>query len=165
MRYAFTADIVFKYFKPGSINCFRHYKTNNGTHTPLFFTLCLSDSQAQKKIHGDRDSCSLESGVIYQGLSINSCLYKIIMEINKQQKKVGVCSCRQLHLTLREQEIMKHLKQEMSTSKIADTLKISQKTVSNHKVRVMRKMGFRRNHELYQWLREETVTVQNPLIN
>jgi DNA-binding CsgD family transcriptional regulator len=87
------------------------------------------------------------------------------MALNKQQEKVAMCSYRQLHLTLREQEVMMHLKQEMSTANIADTLKISKKTVSNHKTRVMRKMGFRRNHELYQWLREEIFTVQDLLIN
>ena len=38
-------------------------------------------------------------------------------------------------------------------TQIARMLDISVKTVSNHKMSVMRKMGFRRNAELYGWLR------------
>ncbi|HEJ9095972.1 TPA: LuxR C-terminal-related transcriptional regulator [Serratia odorifera] len=49
------------------------------------------------------------------------------------------------------------LRQEMRISGIARRLAISVKTASNHKMNVMRKMGFQRNSELYYWLRQSTM--------
>ena len=58
------------------------------------------------------------------------------------------CVCQHRGLTLREQEIMRCMTREMGVTQIARMLDISVKTVSNHKMSVMRKMGFRRNAEL-----------------
>lgn len=46
-----------------------------------------------------------------------------------------------------------HIKQGEKVPIIAQSLGIGVKTVSSHKTRVMRKMGFERNNELYSWLR------------
>ena len=45
-------------------------------------------------------------------------------------------------LTEREQEILAHLAEGASNEAIAETLNISQKTVSRHRENIMRKLGF-----------------------
>jgi len=61
--------------------------------------------------------------------------------------------CALLKLTKREKEVMTCLTQEMPQKSLPQYLKISAKTVSAHKRTVMQKLGFKRNEELYHWLR------------
>ncbi|WP_199061562.1 helix-turn-helix transcriptional regulator [Serratia sp. ASV30] len=62
-------------------------------------------------------------------------------------------ACRSLHLTPREREVLQGISWELTPEKIANKLSLSVKTVSTHKLTAMRKLGFRRNSELYDWLR------------
>ncbi|WP_163500294.1 helix-turn-helix domain-containing protein, partial [Escherichia coli] len=84
-----------------------------------------------------------------------SALYQVSAELERRSKWPGRpacgmnCVCQHRGLTLREQEIMRCMTREMGVTQIARMLDISVKTVSNHKMSVMRKMGFRRNAELY----------------
>lgn len=65
-----------------------------------------------------------------------------------------LCSyCMSVVLTDREQEVMRYLSCEQAQKSLPKHLNISHKTVSAHKRSVMRKLGFRRNTELYHWLR------------
>lgn len=57
-------------------------------------------------------------------------------------------------LTNRERQVLMAIKHAMIPVQIARYLNLSVKTVSTHKLAAMRKLGFRRNAELYQWLRQ-----------
>jgi DNA-binding CsgD family transcriptional regulator len=61
--------------------------------------------------------------------------------------------CMSLSLTEREVEVMRYMSWELTPKSLPWYLNISHKTVSSHKRAVMRKLGFRRNAELYHWLR------------
>jgi DNA-binding CsgD family transcriptional regulator len=52
----------------------------------------------------------------------------------------------------REREILQHIAAELSPYQIAKKLNISIKTVSAHKGTAMRKLGFTRKNDLYNWL-------------
>lgn len=69
------------------------------------------------------------------------------LEANKER----TYSC--LKLTPREREVLQGISWELTPNKIANKLSLSVKTVSTHKLTAMRKLGFRRNSELYHWLR------------
>lgn len=57
-------------------------------------------------------------------------------------------------LTWRERQVLRGLESEMSPERLASLLGLSPKTISTHKRNAMRKLGFRRNSELYYWLRQ-----------
>ena len=59
-----------------------------------------------------------------------------------------------LQLTARERDILQGISKELTPSQIANKLSLSVKTVSTHKLTAMRKLGFKRNSELYYWLRQ-----------
>lgn len=57
-----------------------------------------------------------------------------------------------IRITRREKEILREIITELPVIRIAKKLQISVKTVSTHKLSVMRKLGFRNSQELYIWL-------------
>jgi DNA-binding CsgD family transcriptional regulator len=57
-----------------------------------------------------------------------------------------------LHLTPRERDVLQGISQELRPDEIASKLSLNVKTVSTHKLTAMRKLGFKRNGELYYWL-------------
>ena len=58
---------------------------------------------------------------------------------------------------------MRYLACELPQATIARNLHLSVKTVSNHKQAAMRKLGFKRNADLYHWLRMGGLkTVERP---
>lgn len=57
-------------------------------------------------------------------------------------------------LTLRQQEILEEISRELTPGQIAKKLSLNVKTISAHKQTAMRKLGFRRNRELYRWLQQ-----------
>ncbi|WP_260513513.1 response regulator transcription factor [Serratia fonticola] len=63
-----------------------------------------------------------------------------------------VSVCRHLHLTPRERDVLQGISQELTPDEIASKLSLNVKTVSTHKLTAMRKLGFKRNGELYYWL-------------
>ncbi len=156
---ASEADLVFRYFSPGNLSCFCQYELPPAGRKPLYFTLRQPD-----KRHSVTASarCVLESGVIRHDMPVSSVLQVVIAGLARQRSwpldspgHKRACACQRI-LTLREQEIMRCMKWELGVTQIAHMLDISVKTVSNHKMSVMRKMGFRRNAELYGWLRRST---------
>ncbi|WP_261161540.1 LuxR C-terminal-related transcriptional regulator [Serratia fonticola] len=46
------------------------------------------------------------------------------------------------------------MSEELTPDEIASKLSLNVKTVSTHKLTAMRKLGFKRNGELYYWLRQ-----------
>lgn len=153
------ADLVFRYFSPGNLSCFCQYALPSAGRKPLYFALRQPD-----KRHSAAASarCVLESGVIHHDMPVSAVLQVVIAGLERQRlwpldnrSHKRPCACQRI-LTLREQEIMRCMKWELGVTQIAHMLEISVKTVSNHKMSVMRKMGFRRNAELYGWLRSST---------
>lgn len=67
--------------------------------------------------------------------------------------EIVTCPLRQ-DLSPREREVLYLMSWETSPNQLGRILKLSPKTVSAHKRGAMRKLGFRRSHELYSWLRQ-----------
>ncbi|HGM5490724.1 TPA: response regulator transcription factor [Serratia fonticola] len=63
-------------------------------------------------------------------------------------------ACYRPLLTPRERDILQGIYRELTPCQIANALSLNVKTVSTHKLTAMRKLGFRRNSELYYWLRQ-----------
>lgn len=148
-------DMIFQYFPSGVPTCFCLYEGLK----PGFSPLCFAIRQPRDRPNGRAD-CALQAGVIQHDFSPAAALQVITCALERrcgqrvdQPVPMGRCACTQHALTLREKQVMIYLRQELSLAEIGSRLTISVKTVSNHKMSVMRKMGFRRNTELYRWLR------------
>lgn len=76
------------------------------------------------------------------------------LELQCATSDISCTACAQL-LTSREREVVLTLGRGLKHAQVADMLFISVKTVSTHKRTAMRKLGFRRTHELQQWVRNE----------
>lgn len=63
-------------------------------------------------------------------------------------------------LTPREFQVLSAIEQGLQPDRIARRLGLSVKTVSTHKCNAMRKLGFSRNHQLYDWLRHHNTLTQ-----
>lgn len=149
-------DMIFQYFPSGIPTCFCLYEGLK----PGFSPLCFAIRQPHDRPNG-RANCALLAGVIQHDFSLASALQIITCALARRQEQrvdqpvsMGLCTCTHNALTLREKQVMIYLRQELSLAEIGSRLTISIKTVSNHKMSVMRKMGFRRNMELYRWLRQ-----------
>lgn len=66
----------------------------------------------------------------------------------------GICPRCSPSLTSQERAVLLGIKWELTSGRLAVLLNLHVKTISTHKRNAMRKMGFRRNSELYHWLRE-----------
>lgn len=55
-------------------------------------------------------------------------------------------------ISAREREVLQYIAAEFTPYQIANRLRISIKTVSAHKGTAMRKLGFKRKNDLYNWL-------------
>jgi len=104
----------------------------------------------------DKPHCLSESGVIFR----NEPIVNILMRVERAlalQAATGVMHrcywCERQRITRREQDVMRYLAREIPPTAIARYLRLSVKTVSHHKQAVMRKLGFKRNADLYHWLR------------
>lgn len=64
-------------------------------------------------------------------------------------------------LTVRERQILSYIQKAKGLSQVARVLSLSPKTVSSHKRKAMAKLGFRRNNELYSWLRHGGLNSEN----
>ncbi|HEI8868120.1 TPA: LuxR family transcriptional regulator [Serratia odorifera] len=155
------ADLVFQYVPSGSRSCFCHCAALAEARYPLYLALRRPENRRKRELHS---SCQLESGIIYHDMSVAAVLRKVSLALEQRRSQPAQlcgsdeeCVCPQYLLTQREREIMVCLRQEMRISDIARRLAISVKTASNHKMNVMRKMGFQRNSELYYWLRQGTM--------
>ncbi|MBC3379043.1 helix-turn-helix transcriptional regulator [Serratia fonticola] len=63
-----------------------------------------------------------------------------------------------IRISAREHEILRYIAAELTPHQIAKRLNISIKTVSTHKGTAMRKLGFTRKNDLYNWLLLSGVT-------
>ena len=66
-------------------------------------------------------------------------------------------------LTLREHEVLCHLKQGKTHASAANCLGIKVKTISSHKRAAMKKLNFRRTNELFHWMLQGGLTRHQPI--
>lgn len=112
-------------------------------------TFCTSHLRTENKIKIHR-KCSVDSFIKLleqQPLfrNRNYCSGKNLPVVNNLNEK----------LTRREKEILSLISRGYSNNEISGQLSISNKTVSAHKCRAMRKLGIARKTELYHWLRKD----------
>lgn len=104
----------------------------------------------------NRPRCSRESGVIIRDERIEHILVRVEDVLIARGSGIVTSHCPWCELqpiTPRERDVMRYLAWEMPPTAIARYLSLSVKTVSNHKQAAMRKLGFKRNADLYHWLR------------
>ncbi|HEJ8053955.1 TPA: response regulator transcription factor [Serratia marcescens] len=105
----------------------------------------------------DKPRCISESGVIFRNDTIGLVLSRVeqALALQTSDREARRCYwCERQRITRREQDVMRYLAWEMPPTAIARYLALSVKTVSNHKQAAMRKLGFKRNVDLYHWLRQ-----------
>ncbi|EGS1685937.1 helix-turn-helix transcriptional regulator [Enterobacter cloacae] len=66
-------------------------------------------------------------------------------------------------LTLREHEVLCHLKQGKTHAGAANCLGIKVKTISSHKRAAMKKLNFRRTNELFHWMLQGGLSRHQPV--
>lgn len=123
-----------------------------GARSPIY--IVVRDSM-ENKLGGYR--CLCHYGSLLRAASPQSLLAIVEKALSERDSSVfparNCRCCALLKLTKREKEVMTCLTQEMPQKSLPQYLKISAKTVSAHKRTVMQKLGFKRNEELYHWLR------------
>ncbi|MBH3258181.1 response regulator transcription factor [Serratia marcescens] len=114
----------------------------------------------------DKPRCISETGVIFRNDSPDSVVRQLDLALaaRAQSGAAHRCHwCERQRITRREQDVMRYLACELPQTTIAHNLHLSVKTVSNHKQAAMRKLGFKRNADLYHWLRMGGLkTVERP---
>ncbi|HGM5596945.1 TPA: response regulator transcription factor, partial [Serratia marcescens] len=107
----------------------------------------------------DKPRCISEAGVIFRNDSPGSVVGQLDLALAGMAARAYGGEARRCHwcerqrITRREQDVMRYLACELPQTTIARNLHLSVKTVSNHKQAAMRKLGFKRNVDLYHWLR------------
>ncbi|MBH3000355.1 response regulator transcription factor [Serratia marcescens] len=127
---------------------FYHVKKNFKNHTVITIQQTL-------RLRRRLPACMSEHGIIRRRDSTEVVLHLV-------EKMFGghipvsphQCSHCSQALTPREWEVLYTIQLGLVPSQIAGSLNLSVKTVSAHKRAAMRKLGFQRNTELYQWLRQ-----------
>jgi DNA-binding CsgD family transcriptional regulator len=146
---AARADLVFFSVRKGwPLQLCQHYAPGRSV-APIF--IAIRSPQSTKTIRCLREQGSLESRA-----SPRELLSLVDAGLTAQGSSVPTAPCpccMSLALTKREQEVMHYMSWALAPKSLPQHLNISHKTVSAHKRAAMRKLGFRRNTELYHWLR------------
>jgi len=98
--------------------------------------------------------------VIVSGATYFSKIFVDIVgeHLREIEEKIG-CQDPFEHLSMREQEVFRHLAEGKSTKEIASLLFISPKTVESHKYNIMQKMGLNSVGELIRFaIRKKIIT-------
>ncbi|MBD8107914.1 helix-turn-helix transcriptional regulator [Erwinia persicina] len=100
--------------------------------------------------------CLSEKSVINRLISTGALLNEVerIMKHDTPAAQPWACPRCALTLTLREKQVLLAIRRAQSPGQIATELKLSVKTISAHKWSAMKKLGFKRNTELLNWLRQ-----------
>lgn len=150
---ALQADLVLlpKYKSLPLMLCLHH---SPGTlSVPVYIT--ISDVWPDRQLYA---SCHLVLG----GIERRACPLTLLQAVerglkaskSRERAPPKICSqCMTQVLTARERDVMRGMAWGISQTCLPQYLDISPKTISTHKRTVMRKLGFRRNAELYHWLR------------
>lgn len=129
-----------------------------GVLPPLLFLIQdQRDMRLSPKIQIGKQSGTLYR---YQPIDVvNSMLEEAIAVQRAQPVHTKLDAFTQL-LTLREREVLSYLRQGKSHEETANVMSLHVKTVSSHKRSAMRKLNFKRNHELFHWLLQGGLTTE-----
>lgn len=147
---AWQADVVFKSVERDWQARFCQHRTPGSSQ--LNFSLRAPEDTRWR----NQPRCCNEFGVIFRNDPIESILRLVELGVEESAAGLGTnhcCWCEQQRITRREWDVMRYLAWEMPPMAIAGYLHLSVKTVSHHKQAAMRKLGFKRNADLYHWLR------------
>lgn len=144
-RSGFSADIIFQAIGYGvTVDVWKTLQ--QGISPPLFF---LIRDQREVRLSHQFQSVR-KNGTLYRHQSIDAV--KLLLSVQQRQPPSAGINTDNQHLTLREREVLRCLKQGKSLMETANEMSLKDKTVSTHKRAAMRKLNFKRNHELYHWL-------------
>lgn len=146
---AASADLVFCAVHKGWPLQLCRYWVPGKPVAPVFIAVRATQSNTTNK-------CLREQGSLWRRARPQALLVLVEQGLKEREKPVppALCPCcMSLALTEREREVMHCMSWAVAPKNLPQQLNISHKTVSSHKRAVMRKLGFKRNAELYHWLR------------
>lgn len=151
-RPGFSVDIIFQAIGYGvTVDVCKSLR--QGISCPQFFLI-----RDQKNILLSHQFQSVrKNGTLYRHQTIDA-VKRLLSEQQFQPASVDINTDNQ-HLTLREREVLSCLEQGKSLMETANEMNLKDKTVSTHKRTAMRKLNFKRNHELYHWLLQGGLTL------
>ena len=131
-----------------------HYRLHQRKNHPLVFFISeqgRNKNQLKPRVHCEK--CNTRALYRHQPLSalyerLDSVLYS---PFEPSTSSSNDCSC-MYPLTSREEEVLRCIHMGMNGQDTGNYLHISNKTANAHKQNAMRKLNFRCNQELYQWL-------------
>lgn len=146
----FSADIIFQAIDYGAMfNVWRHLPSE--VPTPSVFLIRDQRNSLLSHIF----QSVRKSGTLYRNQTIDevkSMLEEAIYVQGYQPTSTTPGYIATQGLTLREGEVLRYLRQGKSHVETANVMRLHVKTVSSHKRSAMRKLNFKRNHELFHWL-------------
>ncbi|MEX2940736.1 response regulator transcription factor [Serratia fonticola] len=152
----FSADIIFQAIDYGAMfNVWRHLPS--GGPTPSVFL--IRDQRNSLLSHIFKSV--RKNGTLYRNQTIDvvkSMLEEEISVQGYQPPSITPGNVATQGLTLREGEVLRYLRQGKSHVETANVMRLHVKTVSSHKRSAMRKLNFKRNHELFHWLLQGGLT-------
>lgn len=93
------------------------------------------------------------------GQDIEKVLYEVYKSKQNSPQKRRLFQKKKPIITEREEELIKLFCDGLTVKEIADQLKVSPKTVNNHKFNIMQKLGFHCNVELIKYAIRERIVV------
>lgn len=152
------ADIIFQSVRCGTC-LFAVTPISKRGEKPIYFSIAnRKDAHLQHLYRVER-----KIHVLYRHQSINT-LYQHLESCLLIQTQASENTQRTTNkmLTLREQEVLYHLKQGKTPADVASCMGIKEKTISSHKRAAMKKLNFRRTNELFHWMLQGGLSSHSP---
>lgn len=151
-------DIVFYCFKAGEIPKFCNFKRQ--LKADLYFSIMERNDIRSKEF----PECFKEAAVFYRHEKpaiIMNIINNVISDGHEFMGLLRCYRCETESLTAREISIMRYMRVGLSHQAIARILHLHPKTISTHKLNVMKKMRFTRSTQLFYWLQNFGLNKQN----
>ncbi|CAI0928461.1 response regulator transcription factor [Serratia entomophila] len=129
-----------------------HYCTTYspaGSGKPQFFT--IREKQPTKAVA----HCAHQVAEMYRRLSCQAfyaMLDRVLVMPHNEVRYHPCAYCQQSYLSVREREVVRHLRSGLSQAQAAARMQLSVKTVHTYKRSIMSKMVLKRKHEFMHWL-------------
>ncbi len=148
-----AADIIFQGIRCGTFVSPDNRPPCRGGRTTLYFAIVDRKDAHLKHLYQDMT----QSNILYRHQSVTTVLQHIADSLRSSQptpEKTRQDAKLTQHepLTLREQEVLHHLKLGKTPACVASFLGIKEKTISAHKRAAMKKLNFKRTNELFHWM-------------
>ena len=157
------ADIIFQAIRCGTfIDPRSQYHANSGKSH--YFAIVDNREPHLQHLYRNVE----KNNVFYRHQSVNNLLQLIEKKIFSSQQLPETHPSEQEvflrePLTLREHEVLCHLKQGKTHASAANCLGIKVKTISSHKRAAMKKLNFRRTNELFHWMLQGGLSRHQPI--